>query len=156
MKLAIFFRSAALALIACTTFAFAQDRGTADEAKVLVEKGLAHFKAVGPATAFVEFSDTASGKWINKDIYIVVLKGDGTILAHGGNKALVGKNLWNVKDPEGRYFTRDFIAVGKKGGGWSDYHFTDPVTKKMVPKTAYIVPVPGIEGGVLSVGILKK
>lgn len=155
MKLATLLCNTVLALLASTTFAFAQERGTADEAKALVEKGLAHVKAVGPEKAFAEFSDKDSGKWLNKDLYIVVLKYDGTILAHGVNKGLLGKNLIDVKDPDGKLFTRDMIESGKKGGGWTDYGFTDPVTKKIAAKSSFSKSIPGSDA-VLGVGIYKK
>ncbi len=155
MKLATFIRTAALTLLASTTLAFAQERGSADEAKALVEKGLAHVKAVGPEKAFADFNDKDSGKWVSKDLYIVVLKFDGTILAHGVNKGLLGKNLIDVKDPNGVYFTKEMIESGKKGGGWTDYGFTDPVTKKIAAKSSYSKSIPGFEG-VIGVGIYKK
>lgn len=155
MKLEFLLRSAALTLLVSTTLAFAQERGSADEAKALVEKGLAHVKAVGPDKAFADFSDKESGKWVNKDLYIVVLKFDGTILAHGVNKGLLGKNLIDVKDPNGVYFTREMIEAGRRGGGWTDFSFTDPVTKKIAPKSSYSKAIPGYEA-VLGVGIYKK
>ena len=155
MKLATFIRTAALALLAATTLAFAQERGTADEAKALVEKGLAHVKAVGAEKAFADFSDKESGKWVSKDLYIVVLKFDGTIMAHGVNKGLVGKNLIDVRDPDGKYFSREMIEAGKKGGGWTDYGFTDPVTKKIAAKSSYSKVIPGFEG-IIGVDIYKK
>jgi cytochrome c len=155
MKLATFIRTAALTLLASTTLAFAQERGSADEAKALVEKGLAHVKAVGPEKAYADFNDKDSGKWLNKDLYIVVLKFDGTILAHGVNKGLLGKNLIDVKDPDGKFFTREMIESGKKGGSWTDYGFTDPVTKKIAAKSSFTKAIPGQEA-VLGVGIYKK
>lgn len=155
MKALPIVRTALLALFASATLAFAQDRGNADEAKSLVEKGLAHVKAVGPEKAFADFSDKETGKWVNKDLYIVVLKFDGTILAHGVNKGLLGKNLIDVKDPDGKFFSKEIIETGKKGSGWVDYGFTDPVTKKIAPKSSYAMRIPGYEG-VLAVGIYKK
>jgi hypothetical protein len=51
--------------------ALAQDRGTGDEAKSLVAKGLAHVKAVGTAKAFEEFS---AGRQVDEQgLYIVVI-----------------------------------------------------------------------------------
>lgn len=155
MKLTTIVRAAALTLLASATLAFAQERGTPDEAKALVEKGLAHAKAVGPEKAFADFSDKDSGKWVSKDLYIVVLKFDGTILAHGVNKGLLGKNLIDVKDPDGKYFSREMIEAGKKGGGWTDYSFTDPVTKKIAAKSSFSKSIPGFEG-IIAVGIYKK
>lgn len=155
MKLATLVRTAALTLFAASSLAFAQERGNADEAKALVEKGLAHAKAVGAEKAFADFSDKDSGKWLNKDLYIVVLKYDGTILAHGVNKGLLGKNLIDVKDPNGVYFTKEMIESGKKGGGWTEYGFTDPVTKKIAAKSSYSKAIPGADA-IIGVGIYKK
>lgn len=154
MNFARILRTAFVTLVASTSLAFAQDRGTADEAKALVEKGLAHVKTVGAEKAFADFSDKESGKWVNKDLYIVVLKSDGTIQAHGVNKALLGKNLWDVKDPNGKYFTREMVETGMKGSGWTDYQFTDPVTKKLSAKSSYSSRIPNFDG-VLGVGIYK-
>lgn len=155
MKLSQVLRHSALTLLACASIAFAQERGTADEAKALAERGLAHIKAVGPDKAFADFSDKDSGKWVSRDLYIVALKHDGTILANGANKALIGKNLWDVKDPDGKYFTRDMVAMGKKGSGWVSYQFTDPTTKKIAQKSSYTVGIPEYDG-VIAVGIYRK
>lgn len=155
MKFSQIVRSAVVALVVCTGLVFAQERGTADEAKALVEKGLARVKEVGPEKAFAEFTDKESGKWVSKDLYIVILKSDGTIMAHGVNKAMVGKNMIEVKDPNGKFFTRDLIDVGMKGGGWVDYMFTDPVTKKLAPKSTYGARLPGYDG-IIGVGIYKN
>jgi hypothetical protein len=134
--------------------AWADERGSADEAKALATKGLAHIKAVGTAKAFEDFT-AKDGKWLNKDLYIVVLGFSGEVLAHGVNKGLIGKNMMEVKDPNGKAFTRDMIEVAKaKGSGWTDYMFTNPVTKKVEPKSTYTERVPGFDG-VIGVGIYK-
>jgi cytochrome c len=155
MKLLKLIVTALFAMVACTTLAFAQERGNADEAKALVEKGIAHFKSVGPDKAFADFSDKDSGKWVSKDLYIVVIKSDGPIMAHGVNKALIGKNLIDVKDPTGKFFTREMIETGMKGSGWVDYQFTDPVTKKIAQKSSYNARLPNYDG-IIAVGIYKK
>ena len=134
--------------------ALAQDRGTGDEAKSMVAKGLAHVKAVGTAKAFEEFS-AKDGKWTNKDLYIVVIGFNGEVLAHGTNKALIGKTMMEVKDANGKAFTRDMIELAKsKGSGWTDYMFTNPATKKVEPKSTYSERIPGFDG-LLGVGIYK-
>lgn len=155
MKVTKILRTATLVLLAATALAFAQERGTTEEAKALSEKALAHAKVAGPEKAFADFSDKDSGKWVNKDLYIVVLKFDGTVIAHGVNKGLIGKNMMDIRDPDGKYFTREMIELSKKGGGWVDYSFTDPVSKKIAPKSSYAKLIPGYEG-VLLVGIYKK
>lgn len=134
---------------------WAQERGTADEAKALSDKAMAHVKAVGFDKALADFSDKESGKWVNKDLYVVVLKFDGTVVAHGVNKGLIGKNMMDIRDPDGKFFTREMIEHSQKGPSWVDYGFTDPITKKIAPKSSYAVRIPGADA-TLVVGIYKK
>lgn len=155
MKFAKIVRTAVLALLATTGLAFAQERGTIEEAKTLVEKGLAHIKAVGNDKAFADFTDKESGKWQNKDLYVFVVKTDGTTVAHGANKGLIGKSLIELKDPNGKLFIKEMIDVGMKGSGMVEYSFTDPQTKKMAPKQSYVARIPGFEG-IIGVGAYKK
>ena len=134
--------------------AAAQVHGSAEEAKTLAEKGLAHIKAVGLDKALEEFS-AKDGKWQDKDLYIFVIKYDGTMMAHGANKALVSKPMQEMKDANGVFFTRDMITVAKtKGSGWVDYLWPNPVTKKTEQKSSYAVAIPGYDG-FLGVGIYK-
>jgi cytochrome c len=134
--------------------ALAQVHGTADEAKALVEKALVHIKAVGVDKA-AEDINAKDGKWTDKDLYVIIIKFDGTMVAHGANKAMVGKNFNEMKDPNGKFFTKDMADIVKaKGSGWVDYLFTNPLTKKTEPKSTYAVRIPGYEGYV-GVGIYK-
>lgn len=154
MKFATLVRTAALALIASTSLVFAQEKGSIEEAKTLVEKGLAHIKAVGNDKAFADFTEK-DGKWQNKDLYVFVVKTDGTTVAHGANKGLLGKSLIELKDPDGKLFIKEMITVGMKGSGIVEYSFTDPQTKKMAPKQSYVARIPGFEG-IIGVGAYKK
>ena len=154
MKFATLVRTAALALIASTSLAFAQEKGSIEEAKALVEKGLAHIKTVGNDKAFADFTEK-DGKWQNKDLYVFVVKADGTTVAHGANKGLLGKSLIELKDPDGKLFIKEMITVGMKGSGIVEYSFTDPQTKKMAPKQSYVARIPGFEG-IIGVGAYKK
>jgi cytochrome c len=125
--------------------ALAQERGSADEAKALVEKGLAHIKAVGLDKAAADFT-AKDGKWQNKDLYLFVEKFDGVMLGHGANAALVGKNLSEMKDANGKTFVKDLAETAKtKGSGWVDYMWVDPATKKTAAKSSYVVRVPNSE-----------
>lgn len=134
--------------------AFAQEHGTAEQAKALVNKGLAHIKAVGVDKAGEEFT-SKDGKWQDKDLYIFVQKLDGTMVAHGGNKVLVGKNHWELKDANGKLFVREMVEVAKnKGAGWVDYMWTNPVSKKLEAKSSYVVRIPDFDG-YIGVGIYK-
>lgn len=133
--------------------ALAQDRGTKDEAKALVNAALAHIKKVGNDQAFKDFTaDKAS--WNKKDLYVVAQGNKGLVLAHAANEKLVGKNLIDVKDQNGKLFVRELIDVGGKGEGWVDYDWSNPVTKKVEGKSSFVKRIPDFDGIVL-VGIYR-
>ncbi len=121
--------------------AFAADRGTADEAKALVKKAVAYLNANGRDKAFAEFNNT-TGQFVSKDLYVFVysLNGDGINLAHGANPKMVGKNLLELRDPNGVFIVKEFIktANSKAGSGWVDYQWPHPVTKALEAKSTYI------------------
>ena len=150
-------RNLTLLLLAQAFFvaaAFAQTHGTAAEAKALAEKAIAEIKAVGPEKAFEAFS-AKDGKWQDRDLYVFANSYDGTTLAHGANKALVGKNLLDMKDANGKQFLKEMTDLAKaKGSGWVDYLWTSPQTKKTEPKSTYVLSIPGFNGFV-GVGVYK-
>ncbi|MGZ6231439.1 MAG: cache domain-containing protein [Syntrophales bacterium] len=115
----------------------AQQRGTAWEAKKMVEKAIAYIKANGQEKAFVEINNP-SGLFVDRDMYITVIDMNGKCLARGFNPELLGKDLTEMKDPDGKFFIKERIEMAKtKGSGWQNYKFTDPITKNVEPKTAY-------------------
>ena len=77
---------------------------------------------------------------LNKgELYSVMWGIDGTTLAHP-NPAVVGKNMTDVPDVDGKMFRREIIELGKgKGKGWVDYKYKNPVSGKTEPKTIYIL-----------------
>jgi len=110
--------------------------GTPEEAKALVEKAVAFYKANGKEKALAEFSKP-KGRFIKGDLYIFAYDPKGTIIAHGGDPKLVGQDFTNVQDPDGKYFAREFIKIGPEGG-WVDYKWMNYVTKKVDAKTTYL------------------
>jgi len=42
---------------------------------------------------------------------------------------------------------REFIAVGRRGGGWVDYKYTNPSTKIIAEKTSYVEEYQGVVFG---------
>ena len=83
--------------------------------------------------------DDPSGPFVKGDMYVFVTGFDGTTLAHGTNKVLVGKNLIQVKDADGKLFVQEMIDVAKsKGEGWVDYKWPNPVTHKIEAKTTFL------------------
>ena len=72
--------------------AAAAERGTAEEAQALVEKAIARYKEVGAEKTFAEIN-TPGGPFVDRDLYVFVVGPDGKIIAHGGDKGRVGKNI---------------------------------------------------------------
>ena len=137
------------ALFVGTTFA-----ATPEQAKALAEKAAAYAKEVGPDKAFEAFT-SKDPKWHEHDLYVFALGFDGQMLANGANKAMVGKNMMEMRDINGVYMTKEGINVVKtKGAGWVDYMFSNPETKKIQAKSSYHVRIPNYDG-LVGVGIYK-
>jgi cytochrome c len=139
------------ASLATTAWAADPAHGTRDEAKALAETAAAHVNAVGGAQAFKDFADA---RWHPKDMYVFAQDMNGVMLYHGANEKLVGKNFAEVRDSSGKEFNKEMIVVAKKGGGWVDYQWAHPVTKKVEDKTSYILKTSKPEGFV-GVGIYR-
>ena len=68
----------------------------------------------------------------------MVYKLDGTVAAHGANAKMVGKNLIELKDIDGKAFVKERVDMAKsKASFWQEYKFTNPETKKIEPKAMY-------------------
>lgn len=119
--------------------ASANERGSADEAMAMVKKAIAHMKEAGKEKAFVEFANPANKDFHNRDIYIFVYDMKGNNVAHGNNPKMVGKNLLEMKDGDGKYIIKSFIEMANtKGHGWVDYKWPNPITKAVELKSSYI------------------
>ena len=130
------------AVVVCILIAgYGYAAGTPAEAEAMVKKALAFYKANGQEKAFAEISNP-KGQFINDDLYVFVYDIKGKCVAHGFNQKMVGKDLAELKDADGKYFVKERIEIAKtKGKGWQDYMFTNPTTKKLEHKTAYIEKV---------------
>jgi signal transduction histidine kinase len=118
--------------------AAAAEFATKDEAVALVKQAIAHVAEVGIAKAAPEFMDH-SGKYVDRDLYLIVIDKDGTRVVHGQNPKLVGKPYYDSVDVNGKAYGKDVqqIATGS-GTGWVSFAFKDPITGKVLPKEAYV------------------
>jgi signal transduction histidine kinase len=133
--------------------AAASDKGSADEAVALVKKAVAYMKENGKEKAFAEFGNSASAQFHDRDLYIFVYDMNGNNLAHGNNPKMVGKNLLEMKDHEGKFIIKSFIdTASSKGKGWVDYKWPNPVTKAVEQKSSYIEKVDNL---IVGAGIYK-
>ncbi len=116
---------------------FAAEKVTKDQAVAMVQKAVAAIKADGAVKAYVEIDDPA-GKFVDRELYIAVYGLDGTVLAHGANKARIGTNQIGDKDPDGKEFVKERVELAKtEPSFWQSYKFMNPVTKEIEPKEMY-------------------
>jgi signal transduction histidine kinase len=122
-------------LLAIATPLFAV--GTKEQAKALVKTAIVDYKAEGQAVlAKVTAKDP---KYVHDDLYVMVYDMNGKCVAHGSNPKMVGKDLIDLQDPDGKAFVKERVEIAKtKGSGWQDYKFTNPADKKVEAKTAYL------------------
>ena len=123
--------------LACAAAPAKEGNATPDEATAMVKKGVAFLKAHGKDKGYAEITRKDS-PFTDRDLYLVVYGLDGMVHAHGANPKMVGKNLIDLKDVDGKAFVKERVELGKsKGTFWQDYKFTNPVTKKIEPKRMY-------------------
>lgn len=143
----------ALAAVCLSLPAAAQERGTKDEAIAMVNAAYEHIKKVGAEKAYKDFT-TDKAAWTRKDLYVMVYDSKAVALAHGGNEKLIGKDMSAIKDPNGKPVVGGLLEVAKKGGGWFDYDWPDPVTRKLMGKSTYARSQPSGDG-FIGVGIYR-
>jgi signal transduction histidine kinase len=128
-----------LTLLFGAAFANAQDkRGTPAQAEAMVKKAIEFIKANGKEKAFEAFND-AKGKFVDGDLYVMVYDLTGKCVAHGANPKMIGKDLIDMKDADGKLFVKERVEMATaKGKGWQNYKWTNPTNKNIEAKTAYI------------------
>ena len=110
---------------------------TKEDALATVKKGVTFIKTNGKDKGYAEISNK-QGQFIDRDLYLVVYGLDGTVRAHGANEKMIGKNLIELKDVDGKAFVKERVELAQsKGTFWQDYKFTNPVSKKIEPKSMY-------------------
>ena len=126
------------------------------KAKQFVTKAVTLVKKMGTEKACAVFTNPKGG-FIEGEYYISHIAFDGKILCHGVKPDLNGKNLWEVKDPDGVYLVQEIVkqAKTKAGEGWASYSWPSPETKLVTPKTTFVQKIPG-KDELIHVGIYLK
>jgi hypothetical protein len=147
------FAAAAALVVGLGLPAFGAEFATKDEATAMVNKAVAFVAKEGAAKAYPEF-DKKGGAWTDRDLYVVVYGMNGKVLSHGANAKLIGKDMTDAQDVDGKYYVKERLALAaKKADFWQDYKFTNPVTKKVEPKQMFCHPLPDT---IVCAGVYKK
>jgi len=139
MKKSLMFMIAGLFVLSLVVPVFGS--GSADEATALIEKSIAFYKANGKEKALAEVSNSG-GQFVKGELYVFIWDLGGTVIAHGANQKLIGKDVSGLKDADGKLFVKEGVELGKsKGSGWVDYKWSNPVSKKIESKSTYVKKV---------------
>ena len=127
---------------------------TEKDAIAMAERGAALMKAKGKAEMMKKIN-AKDPDFVQGELYVDMrdIK-TGIVLAHPYNPSIVGKDLTDVPDANGKKYRREIIELAAaKGKGWVDYQYKNPTSGKIEPKTTYILRVNDV---VLEAGIYKK
>ena len=127
---------------------------TAKDAIAMAERGAAMVKAKGKEEVMKRIT-AKDPEFVQGSLYIDMRDvKTGIVLAHPYNPSIVGKDLTDVPDANGKKYRREIIELAAaKGKGWVDYQYKNPSNGKIEPKTTYILLVDGV---VLEAGLYKK
>jgi signal transduction histidine kinase len=127
---------------------------TEKDAIAMAERGAAMVKAKGKDEVMKRIT-AKDPDFVQGSLYIDMRDvKTGIVLAHPYNPSIVGKDLTDVPDANGKKYRREIIELAAaKGKGWVDYQYKNPTTGKIEPKTTYILLVDGV---VLEAGLYKK
>lgn len=132
----------ALASLALLSPAWAAgDEPTKDDAVKMIDKAVAMHKAAGRDKTLAAVNQK-DGVFHKGELYVFAYDTAGAIIAHPVNPKLVGKNLLEVPDVDGKFYRKTIQELAaSKGSGWVDYKYKNPSTGRNEPKTTYIQKV---------------
>jgi cytochrome c len=114
---------------------------TAEEVQALATRAVAHIHDVGRDQAFADFS-RPDGGFVDGELYIFCQDISGVVVAHGGNPKIVGRNMADVRGPDGRLSNVEINRLGlTRGSGWLEFRWPNPATKRIELKSAFVLKV---------------
>lgn len=132
---AVFMFFGLFGIIAKMDLSFSTDH---ERAKLLVKKAMAYANYQGKAKAVSEIN-RHNGLFDKENSYVFAYDLKGIMVAHPKNRALIGKNMIDIPDTEGKLFHKEIVALAKsKGSGWVDYVYLNPESNELEHKTTYI------------------
>ena len=116
----------------------AAGRGTPLEAKAMLEKAIAHYKAVGRKQALADFN-AKKAPFSDRDLYVFCIGPDRSMVANGGYPSFVGRPVDTLKDANGKVLGKSLIDAAAPGGAGSvKYPHINPVTRMPEPKVSFV------------------
>jgi signal transduction histidine kinase len=121
------------------------------DAVALAEKGAQFMRTHGRAEMVARIN-SKDPEFNQGALYLAMRDMSGITVAHP-TTALIGKNLLDVPDADGKLFRQEMVALARgPGHGWVDYKFRNPETGKVEAKRTYVLRVGDVA---LEAGIYK-
>ncbi len=135
----VFAAFAAIAFLAQASLASAGEYGSRDEAVAMVKRVEDMFARTGADPTFKAVTDQSVTSFHDRDLYPFIYDLSGRCVAHGARPALIGKNLLDLKDQDGKYLIREMIEIARgSGSGWVNYKWPNPINNRIEDKTSYV------------------
>lgn len=116
-------------------------RGSRADAVAMVQKAVQFMRQYGNEETYAE-ANNPHGQFIRGDLYIAITGLDGYAFANGGSRHLVGRNLIDIRDANGKYIQRERIEIAQtRGKGWQDYKWVNPLNGQLETKSMYFETV---------------
>lgn len=77
--------------------------------------------------------------------YFYIYNYEGICMAHPIQKDLIGNNLYDYRDSNGKYIIRALINTAKTGGGFIDFRWQKPDGTPDRQKLGYVFPIEGTD-----------
>lgn len=82
--------------------------------------------------------NTPKGKYAYKDMYLTIETVDGVTLANNISPRMVGKNVLQLRDPDGKYFIKERNEALKSAPSyWTELKWPNTATSKFDSRTIY-------------------
>ena len=131
----------AVASVALALGVQAAERATPAEAKAMLEKAVAHYKAAGRKQALADFNGRKA-PFSDRDLYVFCLGSDRSMTANGAYPSWVGQPVDVLKDANGKALGKSLMDAAAAGGrGVVEYPHINPVTRKPEPKVSFVQKV---------------
>jgi signal transduction histidine kinase len=131
--------AAVFAVFAASSVHAVAEHGSKAEAIAMVRHVQEMFKKDGAVATFKAVDDKSNKTFHDRDLYPFIYDMSGVCVAHGARPALIGRNLLDLKDQDGKYLIREMIKIAQtSGSGWVDYKWPNPITNKIEDKSSYI------------------
>jgi cytochrome c len=124
-------------VVGASVFLLGANRGTPAAARAMLLKAVAHYNEVGRKQALSDFN-SKKPPFADRDLYVVCIGRDHTIIANGAFPQYVGASSDLIKDAAGKSVGKaGWDIATSQGEGSVRYQWINPVSHKMEPKITF-------------------